>query len=291
MLACPQGGARVGEAKKVIEMYGWKYGKGYGGRKIILPLSVKMDRLVPDTEKKIVMAFCEFGKASHFRARGKKGVANGSIARKREMELADSVRAIFETAGWHPHIFQTGSCDCKCDRPTYLYALCGDIRVSEVPFSKLHNIALKEEEMFDGEYVRPSDDTLDRLRKRIGEPDISEDIAIDASPEVVKIIDGILKAEGLSEIHDLDENARTFQSGAQEYTWRKSEDEAEEEARKSLTDDPELWKMAVQSGHTEKGLDEWVKEVLASDGWAHVLCSYDGDYGVLNDGTVYWRVG
>jgi hypothetical protein len=269
-------------------MYGWKYGKGYDGKKIVLPMSIKMDKL--DTEKKTILAFCEFGKASHFQAGGKRGIANGSIARKREMALADKVRGIFEEAGWHAHIFQTGSCDCRCDRLTYLHALCGYIEVSEVPFSKRHNIPLREEEMFDGENVRPSDDTLDRLRKRIGEPDISEAIAQEVSPKTSAIVAKIMAEEELADLHEIDEDARTFRSGAQEYTWRDDEDEAEEEARDSLMQDDEFWRQAVQAGNTHKGLKEWAQEVLDVDGWAHILCTYDGDYGQLGDGTVYWRV-
>jgi hypothetical protein len=272
-------------------MYGWKYGKGYEGRKIILPLSVKMDKL--DTEKKIILAFCEFGRASHFRAGGKKGTANGTIARIQEMRLADKVRAIFETAGWHAHIFQTGSCDCRCDLLCYLHALCGDIRVSEVTFSKQHNITLREEEMFDGENVRLIEDALDRLRKRIGEPtlnlvEMADNYDLDDYTD--QTVHLIMEAEGLTEVHEVDADARTFRSGAQEYTWRKNEEEAEKEAREVSISDDELWREAVKAGRTTKSLEDWVQEVIDIDGWAHVLCTYDGDYGTLGDGTVYWRV-
>lgn len=50
-------------------------------------------------------------------------------------------------------------------------------------------------------------------------------------------------------------------------------DTGEERARDYLTDDTEMWKLAVEGDNTTKGLDDWVEEVISVDGWEHVLGS------------------
>jgi hypothetical protein len=44
-----------------------------------------------------------------------------------------------------------------------------------------------------------------------------------------------------------------------------SYEDAKERSRESL-EDGELWKMAVQAGHTEQGLSDWIERVLSIDG-------------------------
>lgn len=52
--------------------------------------------------------------------------------------------------------------------------------------------------------------------------------------------------------------------------------QGEQEAKERL-EDGELWKMAVESGHTTLGLDDWVELVLSTDGWES---QFDFDYDI-----------
>ena len=54
--------------------------------------------------------------------------------------------------------------------------------------------------------------------------------------------------------------------------------ELEEEARKYLTEDTELWQEAVQAGNTTLGLKDWADEVIRWDGFATVLNHWNGGY-------------
>lgn len=67
-----------------------------------------------------------------------------------------------------------------------------------------------------------------------------------------------------------------------------TDDEADYQAREYL-EEGELWKMAVESGGTTSGLDDWVDGVLNMDGRASVLNHYDGceDYETI-EGTDYY---
>jgi len=65
--------------------------------------------------------------------------------------------------------------------------------------------------------------------------------------------------------------------------------EADTEAGDYLIDDPEMWKMAVESGRTEQSLNDWAKGVLNIDGRGSILNGYDGceEYEKVN-GTEYF---
>ena len=67
------------------------------------------------------------------------------------------------------------------------------------------------------------------------------------------------------------------------------DDEADEAANDYLTDDPELWKMAVQAGNTTDSLEDWADNVIRNDGRGSVLNSYDGEEGEEQvNGTYYF---
>ena len=55
-----------------------------------------------------------------------------------------------------------------------------------------------------------------------------------------------------------------------------TEDEAQQKCEDYLIDDDEMWKMAVEGGHTRLGIDEWAEQVINIDGYGHILSSYDG---------------
>lgn len=66
-------------------------------------------------------------------------------------------------------------------------------------------------------------------------------------------------------------------------------DDLEQIARDYLTDDPELWKMAVEADRTTKSLDEWADDVINMDGIGSILNGYDGseDFEEVNGETIY----
>ena len=84
---------------------------------------------------------------------------------------------------------------------------------------------------------------------------------------------GLSPVEAQEDIAEEDENL--YSHGGIEY-FVGTEDEAEEEARRYLTDDPELWKQAVQDGQTTQSLEEWVDDVINMDGVGHILNHWDG---------------
>jgi len=68
-----------------------------------------------------------------------------------------------------------------------------------------------------------------------------------------------------------------------------TDNEGERKAREYLEDDTEMWRMAVDGGHTESSFSEWVDEVLNIDGWAQTLNSYDGCSNYLFKNWEYMR--
>jgi len=263
----------------------WKFEEGYKGKRIVDPNSVDLDEL--KTDRDVIVAYAELSKASHWR----KDKDKGNLASKKSKQIVDAVRIRLEGVGWHAHIFKTGSCECNCRRDMYLHAFCGLPTISEVPFSE-KSPELTENELFtkDGS-LRQKHETLALLRKRIGDEPLNPDELLKENlmtQETYETIRAIMDEEGFLEVHEIDEDDRTFRSGPKSYTWRDSEDEAEEEARDSLMDG-EIWRMQVQAGQTEQGLEDWVEDVLNMDGWAHTLCHYDGCSHELENGKVYWR--
>lgn len=264
----------------------WKFEKGYEGKRIVNPTTVNLEEL--KTDREIIVACAELSKAAHWR----KDAEKGKLASKKSKQIVDEVRKRLEQVGWHAHIFKTGSCECKCRAELYLHMLAGLPEVSEVSFSSETNIDLTEEELFyeDGS-LRTKEATLNLLRKRIGKevlnlPKMVADNEI--ANETASIVQEIMREEGHSELHEVDEDNRTFRCGAKEYTWRRDENEAEGEARERL-EDGEMWRLAVQNNNTMLGLDDWVDYVLNIDGWEPELCSYDGCSHELENGEVYWR--
>ena len=264
----------------------WKFEKGYKDERIVDPNSIDLDEL--KTDKDFIVAYAELSKASHWR----KDPIKGNLASEKSKQIVDEVRTRLERVEWHAHIFKTGSCECNCDRDDYLHATCGMPEIHQVEFSSQWNIELTEYELFnkDGS-LRQKHEALELLRKRIGDKPLNPDELMKEglmTKETYETIRAIMDEEGFLEVHEIDEEERTFRSGAKSYTWRDSEDEAEEEAREYL-EDGEMWKMAVEAERTTLGFDDWVEFVLNMDGWEHELCTYDGCSHELENGKVYWR--
>lgn len=57
-----------------------------------------------------------------------------------------------------------------------------------------------------------------------------------------------------------------------------SYEELEEEAKRYLTEDTELWREAVKAGNTILGLNDWADEVIRYDGFAPILNHWNGSY-------------
>ena len=70
-----------------------------------------------------------------------------------------------------------------------------------------------------------------------------------------------------------------------------TEDETEERAKSYLMDDPELWQMSVAAGDTEESLEDWAEMVIRSDGYGHLLNSWDGSEDTQTEnGTMYYII-
>lgn len=269
------------------------YETGYEGKRIVNPDSIDISKL--KTDRDFIVAYAELSKASHWRDHSNRGSEASSKAR----QIVDQVRIRLERAGWHAHIFKTGSCECNCNKEMYLTSFCGLPTISEVPFSD-KSPELTEFELFNpnnpDETLRIKDYTLRLLRRRIGKDILLIDKMLEdneITEDVAKTVKAIMEAQDLEELHELDQQGHNgnyvMQCGSEEWTWRDSESEAEQEARESLEDNDYLWKQAVEADRTTQGFDDWVDDVLNMDGWAHILCGYDGCSYELDDGKVYWR--
>lgn len=69
------------------------------------------------------------------------------------------------------------------------------------------------------------------------------------------------------------------------YYYVLTENEAHDRAEEYLGD--EMWQMAVQSGNTELGKQEWVEQVINIDGLGHILNTYDGSEYYDDENEVY----
>jgi hypothetical protein len=278
----------------------YEYENGYENHQVINPTKINLAEL--KTDKDVIVTYAKLSEARHFQ--DSKATypdhkpyekTHGQIAADLEVQIVDDVRIRLEKAGWHVHIFANDSVHGNCNVEMYLHAFAGMPEVSEVPFSNNSNLELTETELFkeDGS-LRSKEETLSLLKERVGEPTLNLKTMLDENEideETKNIVDGIMAAENLTELHELDEGNRTMRSGEKEFTWRRSETEAQEEAQEYLDDDDELWKMAVEAGSTTLGKDDWNEMVIDNDGWESLLCHYDGTSNTLDDenGTVYWR--
>ena len=70
------------------------------------------------------------------------------------------------------------------------------------------------------------------------------------------------------------------------------EDQGEAMAREDL-EDGEEWKIAVETGDTTLGLDDWIDYILLESGWECGICNYEGQcrYAKTTEGkkVVYYR--
>lgn len=67
-----------------------------------------------------------------------------------------------------------------------------------------------------------------------------------------------------------------------------TDSEAQTKCEEYLIDDDELWKMAVEGGNTQEGIEEWAEQVINIDGYGHILSHYDGsEENITVDGTSY----
>ena len=239
-------------------MVNFEFEKGYEDRNIVNPKSVElaMSKGELKTDKDVIVAYAELSKAVHFQDskierpdHKEYEKSHGDMARDLEMQLVDDVRARLEKAGWHAHIFANGSVHDNCDAELYLHAFAGMPEVSEVPFSNKGNLELTETELFnENGTLRSKEETLNLLRERVGELPLNLEKMLEENEiteETKIIVEGIMKAEDLTELQELDEDNRTMRSGEKEFTWRRDEDEAKEEAEDYLDNDEEFWKMAL----------------------------------------------
>lgn len=261
--------------------------QGHEGKQIINSETVNLATL--KTDRDYIVTYAELSKASHWR----KDPQKGNLASEKSRQIVDEVRTRLERAGWHVHIFANGSIHDHCNVDMYLHSFAGMPEVSEVPFANGGNLQLTETDLFNADgSLKPMNESLELLRQRIGEQPLNLDTILEnneITTETAETVRAIMTEEELTELHELDEDARTFRSGPEEYTWRNSEDEAEEEARDYLEEDKDMWIEAVKAGNTEQSFEDWIDQVLNIDGWAHVLCGYDGQSHDLSDGKVYWR--
>jgi len=89
---------------------------------------------------------------------------------------------------------------------------------------------------------------------------------------------------------DKEENlkGKMFSLSGGSYREPMTETEGEQRAEEYL-EDGEGWKMAVDSGNTRKGLDDWKEDVLNIDGWEQTLGDIE-DFGEHNGETIYLQL-
>lgn len=273
------------------------YELGYEGRTVINPESVNLEELKTDYD--FITVYGELTKAVHFQDSSKND--HGKKAWELEQKIVDDVRNRLEKAGWHVHIFKTGSIHQSdgmretCHFEPYLHQFVSRVpQISEVPFSSERNISFTEAELFnDDGSLRSMSETMELLEERIGENALNLDEMVengDIEEDTAKIVKEIMDDENLTIVHELDEDDRTFRSGDKEFTWRDNEDEAKDEARESIEDDDGYqWREAVQAQRTELSREEWEDLVIDED-WQGMIASYDGCVNNLSSGAVYWRI-
>lgn len=280
-------------------MENWKYVEAYEKRKVVDAATVTLAKLT--TDKDFVTAYGKLCEAVHFQdSSAPEGAANGKTANEKRKQIVDEVHFRLEKAGWHVHIFKNGSVheadfgNGKCDYTSsdYLFGGFGMPEVHQVPFSDNWNTELTETELFnDNGSLRTKQETLNLLRQRIGRDAVNVDKMLEdgkITEETAEIVKAIMAAQNLTEIQEINEDARTFIAGSQEWTWRSNEVEAEEEAREYL-EEGEGWRGAVKAEQTTQSLEEWINDILNMDGWQNELCGYDGQSYELESGIVYWR--
>lgn len=253
---------------------------------------------VPQTDAGIIEAYMLARQSIHWQPGTYIGKANASCLSVIVNVLKPILHEKLENAGWESHIMdhlRTSKND------TYIHDALTHLAVHQVPFSSEWNIKLPIDVLCneDGE-LRTKAEALDILCERIGEPmlalrEMVEESAI--SMREAEIISAIMQDMGLMRLHDVwedgDEHGE-FRSGPIRIEWVVGEERAEEMAREYLEDGDyrDIWKDAITNDIFDGSFSDWIDHVLDVDGWAHVLCPWDGQahwLDVDDDEIVYWR--
>lgn len=243
--------------------------KGYEGKEIIEATDEEVEHVLKKgNAKDTIDLYMKLRMASHWQSNKLKG----SIAIEQSNWLKEKVQRLLENAGWEAHIVNHLQADNALD---YIHDTGSKLEVHEVPFANELNLTLEDDELFnnDGD-LRNKNDSMKLLKVRIGEEEIDLDDEC-LSEDDKEIVDAIMEKEGLNYLHELDVDYKTLRSGGREFEWFFDEDDAEVKAREYL-EEGELWKMAVEGDNTTAGLDDWIDDVLSTDGWGQTFGSYDG---------------
>lgn len=250
--------------------------KGYEDKEIIEMQDTEAQEILKQgNPRQIISLYLKLREAHHYQTNEERG----NTAYKQAERLKTKVQKLLEEAGWEAHIVNP----CQNEKsPSYIHAAAGaSLQVHQVPFSQEWNITLLEEELFTPQgNLRTRSDTLLWLKERIGEAEIR----LDGMPyeltylgkideKTRKIIAKIMKEEGLDILHEV--NGQEFRCGSQSFRWFNNEEEAIQEAREYL-EDGGGWREAVAAGSETRSLVDWIEDVLNTDGWGHVLSSWDG---------------
>ena len=108
----------------------------------------------------------------------------------------------------------------------------------------------------------------------------------------IKILAGITQENELYfiEIDPMIKDKDYF--GMSGFTIKPIEESEGEALAREMLEDGEMWKMAVESGNTTAGLNDWIDDVLAIDGWQNTIdCSLYPDSFLWNGETYYFESG
>ena len=172
----------------------------------------------------------------------------------------------------------------------YIHFTLGNVCVHQLPFLDEWNMSI-EKYIFDKEgRIKTWREAKNMIREDVGE----EEFDLSELDDDIRVLVEAVKKEEDIEIQDVEgDSVITITAGEEEFTILKGGEEQGEEMARDYLEDGDLWKMAVEGDNTTSGLDDWIDDILETDGWESEICCYDGQcrYAKTEEGkeVVYYQ--